>query len=156
MDKHLEVAVVHFQVFERSESLENMLLLLQPLWKAVLSLVHAKGNKDDRSAQAVQDEAATRAGFSAAPSLQAGNAHGSHSMAATIRPPEVRMAAITRESLCWDDCSDKSEREGTFQRQYPLRFWECKNWFKLRNFQISVLLAFLRSCRYGPENILCP
>ena len=34
------------------ESLENMLLLLQPLWVTVLSLVQqAKGNKDDRSAR---------------------------------------------------------------------------------------------------------
>ena len=50
------------------ESLENMLLRLQPLWVTVLSLVHAKGNKDGRAAQAVQDEASltpvtTRAGF---------------------------------------------------------------------------------------------
>ena len=54
-----------------------------------------------RSAQAVQDEAsltpaATRAGFSTAPRPQVGNAHGSHSVAATIRPPEVRMTAIAR------------------------------------------------------------
>ena len=45
-----------------------MLLLLQPLWVKILSLVQAKGNKGDRSAQAVQDEASlspvvTRAGF---------------------------------------------------------------------------------------------
>ena len=37
-----------------------MLLLLQPLWGTVLSLVQAKGNKDDRSAQAVQDKASLR------------------------------------------------------------------------------------------------
>ena len=81
------------------------------------------GNKGDRSAQAVQDEAslasaATRADFPTAPRPQVGNAHGSHSIAATIRPPEVRMTAITREWLCWDDYSDKSEREATFQRKY--------------------------------------
>ena len=63
---------------------------------------HAKGNKDDRSAHAVQDEtsltpAARRAGFSTAPRPKVGNAHGSHSVAATIRPPEVRVTAITRE-----------------------------------------------------------
>ena len=49
-----------------------MLLLLQPLWVTVLSLVQAEGNKD------VQDEAslspaATRAGFSMAPRPQVGN-----------------------------------------------------------------------------------
>ena len=100
-----------------------MLLLLQPLWVTVLSLVQAKGNKDDRSAQAVQDEAslsptATRAGFSMAPRTQVGNVHSSHSVAATIRPPEVKMTAITREWLYWDDYSDKFERKGTFQRKY--------------------------------------
>ena len=73
------------------ESLENMLLLLQPLWVTVLSLVQTKGNKDDISAQAVQDKAslspaATRAGFSMAPRPQIGNVHSSHSVAATIRP----------------------------------------------------------------------
>ena len=47
---------VHFTILENWK-LENMLLLLQPLWVIVLSLVHAKGNKDDRSAQAVQYEA---------------------------------------------------------------------------------------------------
>ena len=68
-----------------------------------MSLMQAKGNKDDRSAhQAVQDEAslspaATRVGFSMAPRPQVGNVHSSHSVAATIRPPEVRMTAITRE-----------------------------------------------------------
>ena len=82
------------------------------------------GNKGDRSAQAVQDEAslasaATRADFPTAPRPQVGNnAHGSHSIAAAIRPLELRMTAITCEWLCWDDYSDKSEREGTFQRKY--------------------------------------
>ena len=116
MDKHLEVAVcpfLNFGMFGMLEKLENMLPLLQPLWVTVLSLVHAKGNKDDRSAQAVQNEtsltpAARRAGFSTAPRPKASNAHGSHSVAATIRPPEVRMTAITREWLYWDDYSDKS------------------------------------------------
>ena len=98
-------------------------LLLQPLWvTTVLSLVQTKGNKDDRSAQAVQDEAflspaATRAGFSMAPRPQVDNVHSSHSVAAAIRPPEVRMTAVTREWLFRDDYSDKSEREGTFQRK---------------------------------------
>ena len=100
-----------------------MLLLLQPLWVTVLSLVQAKENKYDRSAQAVQDEAslsraATRAGSSMAPRAQVGNVYSSHSVAATIRPPEVGMAAITREWLSWDDCRDKPKREGTFQRKY--------------------------------------
>ena len=50
---------------------------------------------DDRSVQAVQEEAflppaATRAGFSTAPRAHVGNAYGSHSVAAKIRPPEVR------------------------------------------------------------------
>ena len=95
MDKHHEVAVFLFPNFGKLESLENMLLLLQPLWVTVLSLVQTKGNKDDRSAQAVQDEsslspAATRAGFSMAPRPQVGNVHNSHSVAATIRPSEVR------------------------------------------------------------------
>ena len=90
----------------------------------IIALVQAKRNKDDRSAQAVQDEAslspaATRAAFSMAPRPQVGNVHSSHSVAATIRPPEVRMTAITREWLSWDDYySDKSERERTFQRKY--------------------------------------
>ena len=73
----------------------------------------------DQLNQAVQDEAslspaATRAGFSMALRPQVGNVHSSHSVAAwtKIRPPEVRMAAITHECLCWDDYSDKSEREG--------------------------------------------
>ena len=123
MDKHHEVAVCPFPNFGKLESLENMLLLLQPLWVTVLSLVQAKGNKDDRSAQAVQDEASsspavTRAGLSMAPRPQVGNVHNSHSIAATIRPPEVRMTVITREWLYWDGYSDKSEREGTFQRKY--------------------------------------
>ena len=64
----LEV-LVHYQILE---SLENMLLLLQPLWVTVLPCWYtAKGNKNNRSAQAVQDEAsltpaATRANFSTA------------------------------------------------------------------------------------------
>ena len=96
-----------------------MLLLLQHLWVTVLSLVHAKGNKHDRSAQAVQDKTsltsvATRAGFSMAPRPQFVNAHGSHSVVATIRPLEVRMTPITRGWLCRDGYSDKSEREGPF------------------------------------------
>ena len=100
-----------------------MLLLLQPLWVTVLSLVQARGNKDDISAQTVQDEAslspaATRAGFSMAPRLQIGNMHSNPSVAVTIRPPEVRMTAITREWISWDDYSDRSEREATFQRKY--------------------------------------
>ena len=58
----------NFGKFGKFESLENILLLLQPLWATVLSLVHAKRNKDHGSAQAVQDEvsltpAALRAGF---------------------------------------------------------------------------------------------
>ena len=82
--------------------------------------MQAKRNKDDRSAQAVQDEASlspavTTAGFSMAPRSQVGNVHGSHSVAATIRPPEMRMTAITREWLSWDDYSDKFEREGPFR-----------------------------------------
>ena len=89
----------------------------------VLSLVRAKGSKGDRSAQAVQDEAsllpaAIRAGFSSAPRPQVGNAHGSPSVAATIRPPEVRRTTITRERLFWDDHMDASERAGTFPRKY--------------------------------------
>ena len=82
---------------------------------------------DDRSAQLVQDEAslslaATRAGFSTVPRPKVDNAHGSHNAVATIRPPEVRRTAITREWLCWDYHSDKSAREGTFQRKYS-RMW---------------------------------
>ena len=84
-------------------------MLLQPLWITVLSLVQAKGNKDDRSAQAVQDEASLSP---AAPRTQVGNAPGSHSVAATIRPREVMRTAITRERFCWNDHTDKSEREG--------------------------------------------
>ena len=103
-----------------------MLLLLQRLWVTVLSLVQAKGNKDDISAQAVQDEAsvspaATRSGFSMAPRPQVRNMHSSHSVAGTIRPPEVRMTAITREWFSWDGYSDKSESERkgtTFQMKY--------------------------------------
>ena len=115
--------VPKFGKFGKLESLENIHLLLKPLWVTVLSLVQAKGNKDDRSAQAVQDEAslspaALRAGFSMVPRPQVGNVHRSHSVAATIRPPEVRMTAITREWLSWDDYSDKSGSEGTFQRKY--------------------------------------
>ena len=120
--------LVHFQILEswkvgKLERLENMLLLLQPLWVTVLCLVQAKGYNDDRSAQAVQDEAslspaATRAGFSMAPRPQVDNVHSSHTVAAMIRPPEVRMTAITREWLSWDDYSDKSEKEGIFQRKY--------------------------------------
>ena len=34
------------------------------------------------------------------------------------------MTAITREWLCWDDYSDKSEREGNFQRKYS-RIMRC-------------------------------
>ena len=45
---------------------------------------------------------------------QIGNAHGSHSVSAMIRPPEARKTPITREQLCWDDRAGKSEREETF------------------------------------------
>ena len=87
--------------------------------------IGAPGNKDDSLAQAVQDKAslspaATRAGSSTAPRPQIGNALGSHSVVATIRPPEVRRTAITRKRLCWDDHMDKFEREGTFQRNCRL------------------------------------
>ena len=57
-----------------------------------------------------------------APRSQFGNVHSGHSVAATIRPPEVGMTAIIREWLSWDDYSDKSKREGTFQRKNTL---EC-------------------------------
>ena len=88
-----------------------MLLLLQPLWVYSPVWVEAEENKDDRLTQAVQNEAslspaATRAGFLTVPRPQVGNAHGSHIVAATIRPPEVRRTAITRERLCWDDHTD--------------------------------------------------
>ena len=81
--------------------------------------MQVEGNKDDKSAQDVQDEAflsptATRAGFSMAPRPQVGNVHSNHCVVATIRPPEVMMTAITRALLSWDDHSDKSDREGTF------------------------------------------
>ena len=84
--------------------------------------MQAEGKRDDRSAQAVQDEAslstaATRAGFSMVPRPQVGNVHSNHSVAATIRPPEVMITAITRDWLSWDDYSDKSDREGTFQEE---------------------------------------
>ena len=59
-----------------------------------------------------------QAAFSMGPRTQVGNVHSSHSVAATIRPPEVRMTAIKREWLYWDDYSDKSERKRTFQRKY--------------------------------------
>ena len=100
-----------------------MFLLLQPLWVTVLSLVQAEGSKEDRSAQALQDDAslspaATRAGFSMAPRPQVGSVHGNHSVAATIGPPGVMMTAITRDWLSWDEYSDMSGREGTFQRKY--------------------------------------
>ena len=103
IDIHLSIS--KFWKVGKLKSLENMLLLLQPLWVTVLSLVHAKGNKGDRSAQAVQDEAslttaATRAGFSTAPRPFVGNAHGSHIVTATIRAPEVRMTAFKREWPC--------------------------------------------------------
>ena len=119
MNKYLEVAVCpfpNFGIFGKLESLETCFC------STILSIVHAKVNKDDRSSQAVQGEAsltpaASRADFSTAPRPQVSNAHGSHSVAVMIRPPEVRMTAITREWLCWDDYSDKSEREGTFQRK---------------------------------------
>ena len=87
------------------QSLEKMLLLLQPLGVIVLSLVTAKENEDHRSPQAVQDEsslspAVTKAGFSTVPRPQVGNVHGSFSVAATLWPPEVRRIAVTREWLC--------------------------------------------------------
>ena len=71
MDKNVKAAVCpfpNFGKFEKLKSLENMLLVLQLLWATVLSLVHAKENKDNRLAQAVEDEAfltpaATKAGF---------------------------------------------------------------------------------------------
>ena len=86
--------------------------------------MQVKRNKDDRSAQAVQDEASlspatTRTGFSMAPRPQVSNVHSIHSVAATIRPPEVGITAITRECGSLGmiiDYSDKSQREGTFQR----------------------------------------
>ena len=78
----------------------------------------------DQSAQAVQNEAflslaATRAGFSMAPRPQVGNVHSSHSVAAMIRPPEVRMTAITREWLSWDDYSDSPRGKGPSRGNTP-------------------------------------
>ena len=100
----------------------------------VLSLVTANENKDDRSAQAVQlcrmrlpycqrqqervsrrcrdPKLAMRTAVTALLLV----AVSVVSAAATIRPPEVRIAT-TRDRLCWDDYADKSEREGTFQRK---------------------------------------
>ena len=43
------------------------------------------------------------------------------SAAATIQPPEMRKTAITRERLCWNEHTDRSEREETFQRQYRMK-----------------------------------
>ena len=68
----------------------------------------------------MQDEAsitpaATRVGFSTAPRLQVGNVHGRHSVAATIRLPEVKMTAITRGWLCWDDYSISPRGKGPFR-----------------------------------------
>ena len=117
------LSISKFWKVGKLESLENMLLLLQPLCLGNSPIFGAGPKKDDRSAQAVQDgaslsPAATRVGCSVAPRPPVGNVDSSHSVAATIRPSEVRMAAITRECLYWDDHSDKSEREGTFQRKY--------------------------------------
>ena len=124
-----------------------MLLLLQPLWVTVLSLVQAEGNKDDRSAQVVQDEAslspaATRAGFSMAPRPQVGNVHSNHSLAATIRPPEVIMTAITLNWLSWGNYSDKSDREGTFKRQSQVPQARSAT-----NSDIIEIYAILGACR---------
>ena len=57
------------------------------------------------------------------------------SAAATIQPPEVRKTAITRERLCWNDHTDKSEREGTFQRKYRM---------KRRAFKELLIVSLLR------------
>ena len=46
MDKHYEVAVCPFPNFGKLESLENMLLLLQPLWVTVLSLGVGQGKQE--------------------------------------------------------------------------------------------------------------
>ena len=108
MDKHYEIAVCSFPNFGELESWKvwktcscccNPFRLQTCLWCRP-----SEGNRDDRSAPAVQDEAslspaATRAGFSMAPRPQVGNMHSSHSVAATIRPPEVGMPAITRAWL---------------------------------------------------------
>ena len=81
-----------------------MLLLLQPLGVTVLSLVQAKGNEDDRSAQAVQDEAyltpaSIRAGFSMVPRSQVGNVHNMSQRCGNDPAAGGRMTAITREWL---------------------------------------------------------
>ena len=57
------------------------------------------------------------------------------SAAATIQPPEVRRTAITRERLCWNDHTDKSEREGTFQWKYRM---------KRRAFKKLLIVSLLR------------
>ena len=101
IDEHLEVAVCPFPNFgkfgkfgKHAPAVANPLGSQSCLW-----CIANKGNKDDRSAQAVQDEgflspAIPRTGFSTAPRPKVGNAHGSDSVAATIRPPEVRRTAI--------------------------------------------------------------
>ena len=96
-----------------------MLLLLQHLRITVLSLVHAKGNKDDRSGQAVQDEAsltpaATREGVKLLDGAETPSWQCARTAVTALRQPsnpEMRMTAITREWLCWDDYWYKSERE---------------------------------------------
>ena len=119
MDKHLGVAICPFPNFGKFGKHAPDVATLPPLWGfTVLSLVTAQPRETRMIGQlklSVQDEAsltpaATRAGFSTAPRPQVDNAHDSHSVAATIRSPEVRVTAITHERLCWNDHSDKSER----------------------------------------------
>ena len=126
MDEHLEVAV---RPFPNSGKLENVwktcsFMLLQPLWGVQFCLGHNQGKmmigqlKLCRMRLPYRQRQAER--FLAAPRSQIGNAHGSHSISAMIRPPEARKTPTTRERLCWDDHARKSEREGTFQREYRL------------------------------------
>ena len=97
------------------------ILLLQPLGVHSPVWVTIIKNKNNRPAQAVRDEAflspaATKTGFSMALRAQIGNAHGSHSVVASVRRSEVRKTAITHVRLCWDDHSDRSVKGWAFQR----------------------------------------
>ena len=127
---------VYFQILESLESWQvwkvwkTCSCCCNPFGFTALFLVIAKENKDDRSAQTVQDEASLSPAAKERASRRPQDPklamrHASHSVAAMIRSTEVRRAVITRERFCWNDHTDTSEREWTFQRKYRLFRIRC-------------------------------
>ena len=125
MDEHLEVAVRPFpnsgkveKVWKTCSCCCNPFGVHSPVWVTTKEKMMIGQLKLCRMRLPYRQRQLER--FLATPRPQIGNAHSSHSVSATIRPPEARKTPTKRERLRWDDHAGKSEREGTFQREYRL------------------------------------